>query len=150
LVNPQTRDWKLWVATFDVTETVAEPLVPLVVSSAEAARPTNTSTGRCAAGATVPAPRRISASSHCPTASFETSAVIVSSWVAPGARVKVDGDTVSPVFFGFVTETLQRALAPSELVTVLVHVHVASQPELATLGLFSLVGSPSSAGSAAV
>jgi hypothetical protein len=51
---------------------------------------------------------------------------------------------------GFVTETLQRVERARELVTVRVQVHVASQPELAMLGSFSVVGSPPLAGFAAV
>ena len=93
---------------------------------------------------------RTSPSSHCPTASFETSAVIVSFWLAPGASVKLDGDTVSVMFLGFVTEALQRVDNARELVTVLVHVQVASHPEDAMLGTFSVVGSPPVVGFAAV
>ena len=76
--------------------------------------------------------------------------MIVSVWLAPGAIVKLEGETVSVMPLGFVTETVQRFDRAAELVTVLVHVHVASQPELAMLGSFSVVGSPPVDGSAAV
>jgi hypothetical protein len=51
---------------------------------------------------------------------------------------------------GFTVVTLQVAVEAIELVTVLVHEHVASQPAFAMLGTFSVVGSPPLAGFAAV
>ena len=138
------------IATFEVRDTEVEPDVPVEVRLIEPARPTKTSTGRCAAGATLPALRSISPSSHCPTASLETFAVTVSVWLFPGTSVKLAGKTVRPIAFGLTTETRQLAVVASELVTVRVHVHVASQPELAMLASFSVVGSPPADGSAAV
>jgi hypothetical protein len=53
------------------------------------------------------------------------------------------------MFFGFVVDTVQLMLDGRALVIVRVHVHVASQRELAMLASFSLVGSPPFAGFAA-
>src|SRR5919199_4435657 len=149
-VSPQTRDWKLLIATLDTTWIDCEPAVALVTTVALVALPTNTSTGRCAAGAAVPALSCTSPWSHWPTPAFETSAVIVSVWLAPGASVNFAGVTVRPRLFGFTVAADQVALAASELVTVRVHVQVASQPELARLASLSVVGSPPADGSAAV
>ena len=74
----------------------------------------------------------------------------VSFWLAPGASVNVDGETLSPIDFGLVTETFQVADVPSELLTVRVQLQVPSQPEVAMLASFSVVGSPPAEGSAAV
>src|SRR5437016_2132631 len=109
----------------------------------DVARPTNTSTGMCAAGATVPALSLISPASHWPTAIFETLAVMVRTRLPPGASVNREGVTVRPMFVvGFTVDTVHVALVVSALVTVRVHVHVAWHPEFARLGMLSVVGSP--------
>src|SRR3990170_2586277 len=137
-VSPKTFELRLLIAIGEVNCTDCDPEVAEVeISTGSGAPPGRMTTGRCAFGAPA-ALRSTWPSRYLPTGAFFTSAVIVSTYVAPGASVNRDGETVSPSSRGPLVFTVQVALEPSVLLMVRVHVQLPSQSASARLAALSV------------